>query len=126
MFNRSLRSTLFAGAVVAAAACGAMHHRGGDYTARIIFENQSLDQADVYAVGTAGDPIRIGTVFGGRTDTLTVDLNSLSGDGSVNIAARILATSRRPSTGRVTLRPGDYLRVTLPTQETMLSALPAQ
>ena len=112
-------------ALVAAllAACGPLKHRGQN-DATIVFENQSLDQADVFAVGSAGDPVRIGTVFAGRTESLRLDLGTVSGGGTVNIVARILASSRAPRTGQITLRPGDVLRVTLPNTENILTALP--
>src|SRR5207247_5747024 len=52
-------------------ACGPFH-RGTSASAAIIFKNESLDQADVYASGPDGNPVRIGTVFAGATDTLRV------------------------------------------------------
>lgn len=124
MSYRSLRAAIVAVAAALGAACGPVHHRGTANDATIVFENQSLNQADVFAVGTAGDPVRIGTVFPGRTERLTLDLGMVSGAGSINIVARMLATGRAPRTGLVTLRPGDVLRVTLPQTENQLTALP--
>jgi hypothetical protein len=108
----------------AAAACGPM--RRGPAPARIIFSNESLDEAAVYAVSSSGSQTRIGTVMSGRTDTLRVPTGALGGDNSTNIVARILARSRTPSTGRVTLNPGDVVQVTLSSDERILSVLPAR
>ena len=89
-----------------AAACGPLR-KGGPAPARVIFSNQSLDQADVYAVSSGGAQTRIGTVMAGRTDTLRVPSGAMGADYSTNIVARILARSRTPSTGRFALNPGD-------------------
>jgi hypothetical protein len=92
----------------------------------IVFSNQSLDQADVYAISSSGGQTRIGTVMAGRTDTLRLPAGAVGGDNSANIVARILASSRTPSTGPVTLNPGDRVQVTLGTDERILSVLPAR
>ena len=95
----------------------------------IVFNNESLDQAAVYAVGTAGDRVRLGTVFGGHTDSLRLDLRTVSGSGTITVYARVIATGRTPSSGQVLLHPGDFLRVTMPSTENVLNALvsrPAQ
>ncbi len=111
-------------ATVAAAACGPFR-RGGNTDAYIQFVNQSNDQADVYAIPVAGDPVRIGTVFAGRTTQLTVPSTALGGDGTVNIVARIFAGNRAPRTGRVSLSAGQSIQVTLPPDENTLAVLPA-
>ncbi|WP_148306174.1 hypothetical protein [Gemmatirosa kalamazoonensis] len=92
----------------------------------MIFTNQSLDQADVYAVSSSGAQTRIGTVMPGRTDTLHVRQGAVGGDNQANIVARILARSRTPSSGLVTLSPGDRVQVTLSSDERILSVLPAR
>jgi hypothetical protein len=71
-FTNRVRLILFAAAALAAAACGPFHKGQGPPPAYLIFTNESLDQADVYAVLSGNQPIRIGTVAAGRTDTLTV------------------------------------------------------
>ena len=122
---RSSCAALLAAALVVAG-CGP---HGGPQSAQysfIVFTNESLNQADVYAFGTAGDRVRLGTVFGAHTDTLRLDLRTISGAGTISIAARILATGRAPNTGQILLHPGDFLRVTLPSSENMLNALVAQ
>ena len=107
-----------------AAACGPM--RRGTPQAKIVFSNESLDEAAVYAVSSGGQQTRIGTVMAGRTDTLRVPAGALGGDNSTNIVARILARSRTPSTGRFALNPGDLVTVTLSSDERILSVLPAR
>jgi len=111
-------------AIVAVSACGAFH-RGGNTDAYVEFVNQANDQADVYAVPVAGDPVRIGTVFAGRTTQLTVPATAIGGDGTVNIVARIFAGNRAPRTGRISLSAGQSVQVTLPPEENTLSVLPA-
>ena len=117
-----------AGAVilVAFAACGRFHPFGGSGPAAVIFSNQSLDQADVYAVVQGQSAVRIGTVMAGRTDTLTVPSDVTAPGAQVNIVARILARSIAPSTGAVSIYPGQSYTVTLSSDEKILSFLPAQ
>ena len=111
-------------AIVAASACGAFH-RGSNTDAYVQFVTQANDQADVYAIPVAGDPVRIGTVFAGRTTQLTVPATAIGGDGTVDIVARIFAGNRAPRTGRISLSPGQSVQVTLPPEENTLSVLPA-
>jgi hypothetical protein len=108
----------------AAAACGPFHH-GGQPDSLVVFRNESTDQADVYALGTGGDPIRIGTVFAGRTETLRVP-PTVSAANRINVIARIFANGRVVSTGPFTLGPGDSMDVTLTSDEKILSALPSR
>jgi hypothetical protein len=124
----STRERLFTAALLAAVsaagACGPLR-KNGPPPAIVVFENQSLDQADVYAVRSAGDRIRIGTVLAGRKESLKIPASVLSGDGSVNIVARILASRRTPpSSGVISLRPGERVAVSLPPQENILTVLP--
>ena len=125
--NRSLtnpvRLMIFAVAAVGAAGCGPFHKGKGLPPAYLYFTNESLDQADVYAVLPGDQPVRIGTVAAGRTDTLTVP-PEISTRGNVNVVARLLARSARPSSGPLPLHPGDRLAVRLPIDEKMLVVLP--
>ena len=103
--------------------CGPFH-RGGQPEPEILFHNQSIDQADVYAMGPGGDPIRIGTVFGQKTDRLKVP--DLGASDRVNIIARVFPSSRVIASGPFTLLPGGVMDVTLPSEENMLAVLPAR
>jgi hypothetical protein len=98
---------------------------GSDAPRVVIFENQSLAQAAVYAVTQSGSDVRVGTVQPGRTDTLTLRPTLLSGAGTFSLVARLLAMSRTPSTGPLSLGPGEWIRVTLPPDARTLSVLPA-
>lgn len=112
-------------ATLATSACGHfLRGSGSGNDAYIQFVNQSSDQADVYAVPVAGDPVRIGTAYAGRTTQITVPATAIGGDGTVNIVARIFAGNRAPRTGRVPLSPGQSIQVTLPPEENTLSVLP--
>ena len=124
--NRSLtnrvRLMMFAVATVVAA-CAPFHKGAGQPPAYLYFTNESLDQADVYAVLPGDQPVRIGTVAAGRTDTLTVP-PEMSSRGNVNVVARLLARSARPSSGPIAIHPGDRLAVRLPIDQKMLVVLP--
>lgn len=123
---RILSLALASAALVTTASCGRIMHHGADQpTAQVIFVNQSLDQADVFAVMDAGQSIRLGTVFAGRTDTLTVPSDVVSRGSTVTIAARLLARNYSPHTGPLVLSPGQMIQVTLPSAGQTLTVLPA-
>jgi hypothetical protein len=94
--------------------------------ALIAFHNESLDQADVYAVAPGSEFQRIGTVFPGRVDTLRVRSSMLATGSGVNIVARLLARSNTPSSGNIPLHSGDMYDVTLTTDGRTLNALPSR
>jgi|ERR1051326_764483 hypothetical protein len=124
---RSLLHRLPAFAVISAitlAGCGPFH-RGAQPDTEILFHNQSIDQADVYAMGPGGDPIRVGTVDGQRTAKLRVP-SSIGATDRVNIIARVFPSSRVVASGPFTLYPGGIMDVTLPSEENMLAILPAR
>jgi hypothetical protein len=95
-----------------------------DEPSTIEFKNESLAQADVFVVVSGSDRRRLGTVFAGHTDTLTIP-RELARRGTVNIVARLLARSRTPSTGSLAISPGTHLSVRLPMDEKALYVLPA-
>jgi hypothetical protein len=113
-------------AACAAAASGPFHRGAGQPPAYLYFTNESLDQADVFAATPGGLPVRIGTVFAGRTDTLKVRADIASNGQNINIVARLLARSARPSRGPIPIRPGDRLVVRLPSDQKLLVVLPGQ
>jgi len=118
--------TLLLFGLAALTACNPLHRSqaASDAPPMVIFENQSLEQAALYAVSQGGLELRIGTVPPGRTDTLTLRNTSL-GSGTVTLVARLLAASRTPSTGPLSIRPGEWIRVTLPPDARILNVLPA-
>src|SRR3954471_9689734 len=75
---------LFASLLAVSAACGPFH-RGQVPQGQIVFVNQSIDQADVYAAGPDGNAVRIGTVLSGRTETLTVPSSVVSQSGNMTV-----------------------------------------
>lgn len=105
--------------------CGRFHSGdlGGD-EAYIVFVNQSLDLADVYAIPSGGGAVRVGSAQAGATTTLTVPGDLLT-RGPLDIVARLLAASRTPRTGPVSFSRGDRLQITLPANENTLTVLPA-
>jgi len=125
--NRSITNRLhlivLTAVVAGVAACGPYHRGSGQPPAYLYFTNESLDQADVYATLPGNQPTRIGTVFAGRTDTLTVPAD-MAARGNFNVFARLLARSARPSTGPIAIRPGEHLQVRLPLDQRLLVVLP--
>jgi hypothetical protein len=119
------RVTILAALMTFALACSPLR-RGGEPVAVIYFDNQSLAQADVFAVAPSGNRVRIGTVFAGRREALRVSASALGGGNSVTIVARLLASSQTPTSGPITLLPGDRLEVRLPPDARTLIVLPAR
>jgi hypothetical protein len=111
--------------LAAVAACGPLRRGAGPPPAVIYFTNESLHQASVYLVGPGLDFRRIGTVFAGRTDTLTVPADLAARGTTLNIVARLLARSDVPQTGPVSIRPGEQYQATLPLNSRLISFLPA-
>jgi hypothetical protein len=111
--------------LAAVAACGPVRRGAGPAPAVIYFTNESLDQAAVYIAAPGLNFRRIGTVFGGRTDTLTVPTDLATRGGTLNIVARLLARSEVPQTGPVSIRSGEQYQVRLPPDASLLSFLPA-
>jgi hypothetical protein len=124
-FSSHVGAVTLAVAVAVLAACGSMHRGSGQPPALLYFTNESLDQADVYAVLPGNQPTRIGTVFAGRTDTLKIPADIAARGDNINIVARLLARSARPSSGPVAIHPGDHLIVRLPVDQKLLVVLPA-
>ena len=90
----------------------------------IEFKNESLAQADVFVTSSTSGPRRIGTVFAGRTEMLTIP-REIAGRGTVTVVARLLARSHTPTTGSLAISPGTHLAVRLPMDEKALYVLPA-
>ena len=95
-----------------------------DEPTTIEFRNESLAQADVFVSAASSGARRLGTVFAGRSETLTIP-KDIAIRGSINIVARLLARSRLPSTGSIAISPGTHLSVRLPLDEKALYVLPA-
>ena len=89
----------------------------------IVFNNESLAQADVFAITSGMSARRIGTVMAGRTENLVVP-REITLRGSFRLVARLLASSNLPGSGTVGIAPGDRLSVRLPLDEKMLVVLP--
>ena len=120
-----VRAAIAALVLAGAVACGPMHRSNNTQPpALLYFTNESLDQADVFAVTSGNQRIRIGTVFAGRTDTLTGPREIAARGDNVNIVARLLARSATPASGPVPIRPGDHLVVRLPSDQKLLVVLP--
>ena len=96
----------------------------GEESSTIEFKNESLAQADVFISAASVGARRIGTVFAGRTETLTIP-RELAVRGSINVVARLLARTRAPSTGTIAIGPGTHLSIRLPLDEKALYVLPA-
>jgi hypothetical protein len=118
-------------ALLAVAALSACHRNrpvsaddSSDEATTIEFRNESLAQADVFVAASGSAARRLGTVFAGRTETLTIP-REIAIRGSITVVARLLARSHTPSTGSLAISPGAHLSVRLPLDERMLYVLPA-
>jgi hypothetical protein len=95
----------------------------GNEPAAVVFSNESLTQADLFAVVSGGGDIRkLGTVMAGRTETLRLGAD-LALRGNVSLVARLL-NGGTLSTGVVPVHPGDTVHVQLPLNRSMLVFLP--
>lgn len=104
-------------------ACRPINRAAGPQPARLIFTNESLDQATVYVVGPSLDFRRIGVVMAGRTDTLMVPADVIA-RGTLNIVARMLARSDVPQTGPVSIESGELYLLKLQANSRLISFLP--
>ena len=119
-------SALGAATLGTVAACGPLHRSEEEVAdrAEIEFINESLSPAEVYAVVTGGESIRIGTVMAGRTEVLRIPPQMVDRASAVNNVARPHAQSRTLSTGPVSISRGERLQVRLPISGSVLSVLP--
>ena len=122
------RLALAAALLAPATACSVFRSKGAPPGpgARIVFVNQTTEQANVFAVATSGESYRIGSVASGRTETLTIPRSVLGSGPTVNIVARRLATARGVSSGPITVHPGDEFTVTFPASGNTLAVLPGR
>jgi len=111
---------------IVASACGPFRNAPDTGQAYLYFSNESIEQADVYVVASGNQAVRIGTVFAGRSETLTVPSSVVSRGGQVNIVARFLARSATAQSGPVPLQRGDRLEIRLPIDQKLLVVLPAR
>jgi hypothetical protein len=111
-------------AALAASACGPFH-MGSRERATLIFSNESVDQADVFATIGSSQTVRVATVFALRTDTIQVPTSVTDqAGGQTSFIVRQLGRSIRPSTGPITLRSTDVVRVRLPSDGRTLFVTP--
>ena len=117
---------LGAAAIVGIQACSPLRHStsGANAPAIVYFTNDSQDQADVYAVVSGSQTIRLGTVYSNRTETLSVPGDIAARGSNVSVIARLLARNSVPSTGPLAIHPGDKLSVRLPADQRQLVVLP--
>jgi hypothetical protein len=118
-----MRKLMLVLTLCAAAACGRIGLGNNENDVMIDFKNESTEQATLYVVPTSGEQIRLGMATAGATETFRVP-ESVAVRGSVTFAARMLARSETPTTGTVTIRPGDRYIVTLPSSRAALTVLP--
>ena len=124
--THGLRAIVVGIALAGTTACA---HRGGSSArppAYVYFTNDSQDQADVYAVVSGRQPVRLGTVFSNRTETLVVPGDVAARGTDVSVIARLLARKITPSSGPLTIQPGDKLSIRLPADLRQLVVLPGQ
>ena len=107
-----------------AACAGARSALPSSERSMIIFSNESFVEATLYATVGSGRGYRMGTVMAGRTDTLALPI-SIENRGNVVFYADLLARTESPSTSSISIRPGEWLLVRLPSSLSGLQVLPA-
>ena len=114
---------------IVAAGCGPMRANSSlsqPEAAIVYFSNESLDQADVYAISSNSMRTRIGTVLAGQTQALPISEMAI-GSGDVTVVARLLAHSGYITAGPLSLHPGDRYSIRLPSDvASTLVILPAR
>lgn len=118
--------TVMSIAVAIASACGPFRQSADAGQAFITFENESVEQAEVFVVTPGSQAVRLGTVFAGRTETLAVPSSIVSRGGQVNVVARFLARSTTAQSGPIPIRRGERLDVRLPIDMRLLVVLPSR
>ena len=110
----------------ASTACGPLHRNEEEVEQRaeVEFINESLYPAEVYAVVTGSESIRIGSVMAGRTEILRLPQQMVDRASTVNIVARPLAQSRSLTTGPVSISRGERIQVRMPINGAVLTVLP--
>ena len=103
-------------------ACARNMAAAGPESVQIAFENQSLEQADVFAVSRGTGARRLGTVFSGRSAALTLP-GDLARRGDVALVARLLS-GYTVGSGVLGVGPGGSVKVTLPLDRKTLVVLP--
>ena len=126
--ERGLRPLLLAILLLSPAACSRNRPVGIDPNqgATIVFANESLSQAELFAVMPGVGSRKLGTIMAGRTEEIAVPPELVRRGGGLNLVARLLARSNTPGSGPITLLPGDRLSVRLPIDGRSLYVLPAR
>ena len=119
---RKLGVVLGSIALVAMTACGHIGLGKNENDVEIEFNNQSTEQATLYVLSSS-EEIRLGQVTSGRSETFRVP-EAVAIRGTVNFAVRMLARSETPTTGPLTIRPGESYVITLPPSRAALTILP--
>ena len=128
LIQRGIRPLLLAALLALPAACSRNRTEDIDPTegpATIIFSNESLNQADLFAVMPGIQARKLGTVMAGRTEELIVPADIVRRSSNLNFVARLLSRSNTPGSGPVPLRAGDRLQVRLPMDAKTLFVAPA-
>ena len=88
--------------------------------ATLVFVNQSLENAEVYAVTRGASQVRLGMVMQGERQTFEIPARLLRQGANLTIVARTSARARSISSGPVTATSGEAVHVTLPLGATHL------
>jgi len=128
--RRSMKPLLLAALLTLPAACSRNRNQSqdadvNDGPATIIFTNETLNQADLFAVLPGVQARKIGTVMAGRTEELVVPADIVRRSSNLNFVARLLSSSDAPGSGPVPLHAGDRLQVRLPMGAKTLFVAPA-
>src|SRR3954470_15161012 len=88
-------------ALAGTVSCGGFHSgaQPGEGPTTVVFQNQSLEQADLYAIRRSAGALRLGTIMSGRTDTLQIADGTIPAGENVDFVARLLAKGSTPHSG---------------------------
>ena len=128
--RRGMRPLLIAALLVLPAACSRNRTQDQDVgindgPATVVFSNESLNQADLFAVMPGVQARKLGTVMAGRTEELVVPADIVRRSQNLNFVVRMLSRSSTPGSGPVPLRAGDRLQIRLPMDAKTLFVAPA-
>ena len=126
LLERGPRILLLAGLLLLPAACNRTPPGEIDPNepATLVFTNESLTQAELFVLTQGSGARKLATVMGGRTEEVRVPPEIVR-RGTFNLVVRLLGRSGTPSSGGLTLQPGDRMTVRLPIDGRTLFVVPA-
>lgn len=102
------------GVLLGAAACSARHPRSDDPPTRVEVQNQKFLDVTVYVYSSGGQRVRLGTVPGVTTRTLTIPPNLIFGMTSLRFEADPIGSTQSPVSDEIVVEPGETVVLIIP------------